>query len=63
MFDLIFNLLIVYLVVGVGVSIYAKVVAKTNIAAMFVVALFWPLFLITGFQSGVLGGNSQKRLR
>jgi hypothetical protein len=63
MFDFLFSILTIYLVVGAAVGVYAKVVAKTNLAAMFVVILFWPLFLITGFKSGVLGGNSQKRLR
>jgi hypothetical protein len=63
MIDFLYSILTIYLVVGVAVSIYAKIVAKTNFAAMIVIALFWPIFIITGYQSGVLSGRSQKKLR
>jgi hypothetical protein len=63
MIDFLFSILYIYLIVGVAVGIYAKIVAKTNLAAMFVVMLFWPIFLITGYQSGALSGRSQKKLR
>ena len=63
MIDFIFSILTIYLIVGAAVGIYAKIVAKTNLAAMFVVMLFWPLFLVTGFKSGVLSGRNQNRLR
>ena len=62
MIDFLFSIITIYLIVGVAVGIYSKVVAKTNLAAMFVVMLFWPLFIITGIKSGVLTGRSQKRL-
>lgn len=63
MIDLFLSLSLIYLILGVAVSIYARVVAKTNLAAMLIVTIFWPLFLITGFQTGALGDRSQKRLR
>jgi hypothetical protein len=60
--NLFISLLTVYLVVGLFVSVYAKVVGKINLAGMVLVALFWPLFILTGLKSGALPGSSQKRL-
>ena len=61
MFDFIFSLLTIYLVVGAAVAVYAKIVAKTNLAAALVVLFFWPIFIITGFKMGVLSGGSDRK--
>lgn len=61
--NLILFLLVVYAVIGVGVAIYAASVAKLNLPALLLIALFWPAFLVTGIESGVIGSGGRKRLR
>ena len=61
MFDFIFSLLTIYLVVGAAVAVYAKITAKINFAGALVVTLFWPLFIFTGFKMGLLSGGSDKK--
>lgn len=61
--DLILFLLTIYLLIGAGVAVYAFLAARPNPAALLLVVLFWPLFLLIGVQSGVLGGQNRKQLK
>lgn len=63
MINLILFLLALYAVIGLGVAIYAASVARPNPPALLLIALLWPAFLITGVESGVIGGGDKKRLR